>query len=413
MKTAATIAGCVLVIVTTAAFAASPPGVINYQGVLRDETDKPVENGSYAMDFRFFDVESGGEAILVDSQDDIAVSGGLFNATLGLESNISDGTGPGTYTSLEQVFGDFSQLYLEVEVNSETLAPRMPLASSGFSLNSRLVRGVEITTDGPLNLYVDDDGDDANSGLAPETPKQTIQATIDAIPPVLTGDVTIFIASGTYNERLVIFPRVRTGLHWIRLLGSEAFPQTVILDGAGLPPDEDGPGSGIFVYDLPIEIAGVTVQNYGDRAISAEFDTYLQIRNCRVVNNLTPDEAAVAAGQGAEIELYKTVVANNCVGVGASHSGRVTVRSFVDISDNGADPTCGPVENANIGVEARSGGSVSFDVDNDGDCTLSNNDMHVNEHSTISRWDHCTLVNSTCVEDTGDPTAICRPDPGP
>ena len=42
---------------------ATPPDAINYQGVLRDPADKPL-NGTYAMVFRFFSADTGGDAVL-------------------------------------------------------------------------------------------------------------------------------------------------------------------------------------------------------------------------------------------------------------------------------------------------------------------------------------------------------------
>ena len=49
----------------SAAHAATPPGAVNYQGVLRDASDVPLD-GSFDMTFRFFDAAIGGDEILVD-----------------------------------------------------------------------------------------------------------------------------------------------------------------------------------------------------------------------------------------------------------------------------------------------------------------------------------------------------------
>ena len=414
MKQAVMSVTSVLFLSFSVALAASPPEVINYQGVLRDATDKPVEDGDYEMVFRFFDVPETepGDAILIDTQS-VHVTGGLFNATLGLEGNVDDGLGTGDYTTLRQVFGDFPELYLEVEVDGETLAPRMSLAAAGYALNTRLVRGQEIATDGPLTLYVDDTGNDANDGLDPAEPKQTIQAAIDAIPPVLTDDVLVRIGSGTYHERIAIFPRVRTGVHWLHIQGNETFPETVVIDGTGLPPEvEDAPEDGIFVYDLPVRISGVTVQNFETRAITAEFDTYLVLSHCRIVDNLYANEAAVSAGQGGSIELSNCTIANNCIGISASRGGNIDVRDFVQIANNGSDATCGDVMAPNVGVEARSGGFVHFESEVL-TCILTNNDMYPRDHSTISRWDRCDLTDSACIESPDDVTGRCDPDPTP
>jgi hypothetical protein len=98
-----------VVIASTFVFGASPPGLINYQGVLRDSSGSPLE-GSYDIVFAFYSTETGGDQIIVDSHttgggNAITVSNGLFSVQLG-SGTLTDGTGPGTYTSLGEVFKD-------------------------------------------------------------------------------------------------------------------------------------------------------------------------------------------------------------------------------------------------------------------------------------------------------------------
>src|SRR5262245_13577028 len=90
-------------------FAADPPTLVNYQGVLRDALDRP-RAGTFDMTFRFFDAPTAGQEILVDAHtggggNAVTVTGGLFNVQLG-GGTVSDGLGAGTYTSLDQVFRD-------------------------------------------------------------------------------------------------------------------------------------------------------------------------------------------------------------------------------------------------------------------------------------------------------------------
>jgi len=63
------------------AAAADPPDVINYQGVLRDDLDQPLD-GTYAMVFRLFTEQTAGTEVLCDSQA-VVVSGGLFAVRIG------------------------------------------------------------------------------------------------------------------------------------------------------------------------------------------------------------------------------------------------------------------------------------------------------------------------------------------
>jgi hypothetical protein len=124
-------------------FAASPPGLLNYQGVLRDAADKP-RNGSFDMTFHFFDALTAGNEILVDAHttpSGVVVTNGLFNVLLG-SGTITDGAGAGFYTSLDGVFRDFDTVYLEVQIGSETLAPRTRIVSAPYSLNAGSLGGL-------------------------------------------------------------------------------------------------------------------------------------------------------------------------------------------------------------------------------------------------------------------------------
>ena len=63
---------------------ALPPERMNYQGVLRDAANRPLD-GSFDMVFRLVDAAGGGE-ILVDRHDGVnrvTVARGLFNVHLG------------------------------------------------------------------------------------------------------------------------------------------------------------------------------------------------------------------------------------------------------------------------------------------------------------------------------------------
>ena len=174
-------------VLTGGVMAAQPPDTINYQGVLRNSDDKPVQDGTYSMIFRFFSAETGGDEILIDTHGTVTVSGGLFNVQLG-SGSVTDGSGPGEYTTLSRVFANYPDLHLEVEVSGESLSPRIRVVSAGYALNTRYVRGMEIVSEGPMDLYVDAiTGDDANDGLKVDTAKKTIQAAVDAVPVVVNG----------------------------------------------------------------------------------------------------------------------------------------------------------------------------------------------------------------------------------
>lgn len=130
-------------------FAAAMAGVepspfINFQGVLRDSGDDPLD-GNFDMTFRFFDAATGGNEILVDRHfatgtGPVRVTGGLFSAVLG-GGAVADGSGPGAYTNLAQVSRDHAAVYLEVQIGAETLGPRTRIHAAAYALNSSHLGG--------------------------------------------------------------------------------------------------------------------------------------------------------------------------------------------------------------------------------------------------------------------------------
>lgn len=124
--------------------AATPPSLINYQGLLRSAADEPL-SGSYDMVFRFFDAQTGGNEILVDrhltvSAQAVTVAGGLFSAALG-GGEVLDGAGPGTYTSVAAVFRDHVDVWLSVQIGAEALVPRTRVFAAPYAHNATNLGG--------------------------------------------------------------------------------------------------------------------------------------------------------------------------------------------------------------------------------------------------------------------------------
>ena len=121
------------------AFAALPPTLVNYQGVLRDASDRPL-SGSYDMVFTFYSASTLGDQILIDSHTlasggQVTVTGGLFNVQLG-SGAVTDGSGPNTYWTLMDVFRDYGNVWLSIQVGVETLSPRVRIVSAAYALNA-------------------------------------------------------------------------------------------------------------------------------------------------------------------------------------------------------------------------------------------------------------------------------------
>jgi hypothetical protein len=252
-------------VLTGIVMTAQPPDRINYQGVLRNSADEPLD-GSFPMTFRFFDDPTEGNELLVDTHAAVTVTGGLFNVEIG-SGSVADGSDPGTFSTLADVFGQYTDLYLEVEVNGETLLPRTAVSAAGYALNARKVRGRELVSEGPLELYVDGSVtgcggggcSDVNDGLSLETAKQTIQAAVDAIPAVLNGAVTVNITPGSYVGAITLGQRLRNGPYPVWLKGNDAAPSSVTIQGDG----RDGEDTGISVFDDSVLISGMTVSQFG------------------------------------------------------------------------------------------------------------------------------------------------------
>jgi hypothetical protein len=143
----------ILVLSSGMAMADWPPPFVNYQGVLRDNLSNPLD-GTYDMVFRFY--TDGGEEILIDRHTTaqggaIVVSDGLFTASLG-GGVVEDGSGPGTYTVLWDVFRDYQIVYLEVQIGAdddidkEILAPRTRILAAAYAMNSSSLGGLEVTS---------------------------------------------------------------------------------------------------------------------------------------------------------------------------------------------------------------------------------------------------------------------------
>ena len=129
--------------------AATPPEVVNFEGVLRDASGVP-ETGTKDMEFLFYDTDggascpaAGGTLLLTDSHlsggsGDVTITDGLFNVEMG-----SGDITAGSKSSLAEVFRDNAAVYVEVKVATETLCPRIHVTSAGYSLNTAKLDGVD------------------------------------------------------------------------------------------------------------------------------------------------------------------------------------------------------------------------------------------------------------------------------
>src|SRR5262245_10013950 len=120
---------------------ATPPALINYQGVLRDRTTGQPLTATVNLVFTFYpDAGSTGTGILSDTHAGVVVSGGLFSVQLG-GGTLADGAGPGSSGSLSDVMRDFSDVWMEVKAGSETLTPRVRVVGAPYAMNATHLEG--------------------------------------------------------------------------------------------------------------------------------------------------------------------------------------------------------------------------------------------------------------------------------
>jgi len=325
------------------------------------------------MAFRFFDAAASGNEILVDSHASVVVSGGLFSVQLG-SGTVTDGSGPGGYTTLSRVFANYPDLHLEVEVGGETLSPRIRVVSAGYALNTHYVRGMEIVSEGPLDLYVDaTTGDDQNDGLSPLTAKETIMGAVRSVPAVMNGDVTIHIGPGTYNEEIILSRRIRNGFYVLGLVNDTDDPAQVLIEPPAMPLWDVG----LVSFDELVWVRSVSISGFAE-GVTGSGGTWLGLSDCVVSNN----DDGVSATDGHLVSLEDGCrIESNTYGVLSFEHGTVEVAAPVSF-----------VGNTSGAVKAEHNSSIQFDAD--GTCVFSggNGPMTASKFSYVEGYGPCLGV---------------------
>jgi microcystin-dependent protein len=114
-------------------YAGSIPQMINYQGSLTDTNGTPVPNGNYNIEFKIYDVASGGAPLWSEKWDSttapisqVTVVGGIFNVMLGFKVPI-----PVSF------FADHPVTYLGIKVGTDSeMLPRQQITSVGYAFTA-------------------------------------------------------------------------------------------------------------------------------------------------------------------------------------------------------------------------------------------------------------------------------------
>jgi len=117
------------------------PQLINYQGYLTDNKEKPL-SGNYSIKFLIYQQLEGGNNIWNETQK-IDISDGIFNVLLGSEKELS------------QKLFDGNLIYLALKVgNDEEMVPRKLISSVAFSFKSL---DTELFNGSPADSYIQTD----------------------------------------------------------------------------------------------------------------------------------------------------------------------------------------------------------------------------------------------------------------
>ena len=190
-----TIVALCMLFITDLLFADEIPMTISYQGKLTDSLGVPI-NEDVTMEFRIFDVKTGGDYLWTETQT-ITVIKGLYNVEIGSESS-------GIDLPFDEAY------WLEVAIDGVPFTTRQKITGVGYSMN--LAPGANV----PGDLYVD-----GNVGVGTTDPRATLMVSAPS-PIIRIDDITPDADIGFNawnNDGFVLFRKntsvtdVRQGLH--------------------------------------------------------------------------------------------------------------------------------------------------------------------------------------------------------
>lgn len=114
------------VMVLTTPAGAEIPKTMAFQGRLTDSNSRPLD-GNQSVTFRIYDATTGGTKLWEETKT-LAVSAGLFSTLLGSATPLA--------LSFDRPY------WVEIQVGSELLTPRQPLAASPYTFRAQQVEGL-------------------------------------------------------------------------------------------------------------------------------------------------------------------------------------------------------------------------------------------------------------------------------
>lgn len=137
--------------------AASPSRIIMYQGRLLNGSGVPVSDATASISFALYSASSGGTCLWSNNSAacasvvarTVTLTAGLFSEPLG------DTAAATPYAAIgSTVFSNNAAVYLEVIVNTETLAPRRQMLAAPYAMNSDVLDGYDTSLTGGTSSIV-------------------------------------------------------------------------------------------------------------------------------------------------------------------------------------------------------------------------------------------------------------------
>jgi hypothetical protein len=130
-----------IVVCLTSVSLADIPKLINYQGMLTDDSGNPL-TGTYDITFKIYNASSEGDERWAETQTDVAVTDGLFNVILG----------GATVGGMDLNFSE--EYWLEITVEGELMGERMRFTSVGYAYRALVADSSAVAASG--GGWVDD-----------------------------------------------------------------------------------------------------------------------------------------------------------------------------------------------------------------------------------------------------------------
>ncbi len=303
-----------------------PARILSFQGRLTDSAGTPIET---AIDFvfRLYDAETEGNVLWTSNTCSIDPDqDGIFSVRLGATAG-ADACGPAILSS---VFSENIGVWLEVQVDDQTLTPRQPIATAAYALNAETLQGYPASASAVENTVpiMDNNGDIVLGAASP-----TIESTSGNF--AIKGQVLTLQTPDTSNGSVIINPD-GTGVLDLIFEGSSPGGSSqgfVNATNANL-------ASGSLYYG-GVDNVGAASYNLLTLQSSADSPSLKTQFSVSAAGDIFANRAATISGslKVDENTLYIDA-AQNRVGVGTTSPGqKLTVEGTLGILEGGSSPT--------------------------------------------------------------------------